>query len=185
MPLRGGHGQAWKVTSAGGFAPSSDQRNAHTVEPYADVVESYRGFSDYAGSDSPTFREWAASVADDSEVVAWIAKLPEVKQQPNLVFAAARWHGVTAPGPYSGLRDALLADEGPIRSTILARATQANEVGRLATLLPAFSQFRGPLALIEVGASAGLCLYPDRWAMPGQRRRAKSGSVMPPGFPAR
>ena len=155
------------------------------MEPYADVVESYRGFAAYAGSDSPTFRDWAASVADDSEVVAWIAGLPEVKQQPNLVFAAARWHGVLAPGPYSGLRDALLADDGAIRSTILTRATQTNEVGRLATLLPAFCQFRGPLALIEVGASAGLCLYPDRWAMPGQRRRAKSGSGTPRGSRAR
>ena len=84
------------------------------------------------------------------------------KQQPNLVFAAARWHGVTAPGTVLA-RDALLADDGAIRSTILARATQTNEVGRLATLLPVFGQFSGPLALIEVGASAGLCLYPDRW----------------------
>ena len=34
----------------------------------------------------------------------WIAALPQLKQQPNLVFAAARWHGVPAPGPYAGLR---------------------------------------------------------------------------------
>ena len=133
------------------------------MEPYADVVGSYRDFASYAGSDSPTFCDWAAEVAEDGELVAWIAGLPDTKQQPNLVFAAARWHGVTAPGPFAGLRDALLGDNGTIRSTILARATQTNEVGRLATLVPAFGQFSGPLALIEVGASAGLCLYPDRW----------------------
>jgi len=142
------------------------------MEPYADVVASYLDFAGYAGVDSATFEAWARGVADDSEVAAWIATLPGIKQQPNLVFAAARWHGVAAPGPYAGLRDALLADgsDGPIRATILNHATQTNEVGRLATLLPAFALIAAeqpdpgrPLALLEAGASAGLCLYPDRW----------------------
>ncbi len=130
---------------------------------FVDVVASYRDFAGYAAADSPTFHDWALAVADDPEVTAWIAALPAIKQQPNLVFAAARWHGVDAPGPYAGLRAALLADDGSIRSTIMSRATQTNEVGRLATLLPAFAQCTQPLALIEVGAAAGLCLYPDRW----------------------
>lgn len=133
-----------------------------SMEPYAEVVESYTGFAAEA-ADSPTFADWATRLAADPEVVEWVRTLPGIKQQPNLVFAAARWHGVAAPGPYSGLREALLGDDGSIRATILARATQTNEVGRLATLLPAFGAFEGPLALLEVGASAGLCLYPDRW----------------------
>lgn len=132
------------------------------MEPYADVITSYRRFA-HDAAESATFQDWARNVADDPEMRAWIATLPQVKQQPNLVFAAARWHGVPAPGPYSGLRCALLGDDGTIRHTILTRATQTNEPGRLATLLPAFAQFDGPLALIEVGASAGLCLYPDQW----------------------
>ncbi len=92
--------------------------------------------------------------------------LSPLKRQPNLVFAAARWHGVPAPGPYAGLRVALLGDDGTIRATILARATQTNEAGRLATLAPAFARLGGarPVALLEIGASAGLCLYPDRWS---------------------
>ena len=110
-------------------------------------------------------------------MLAWLQALPEPKRQANLVFAAARWHGVPAPGPYAGLRAALLGDEqsgGAIRDTILERSTQTNEVGRLATLYPVFAElgFNGdrPLALVEVGASAGLCLYPDRyhlrWSFP-------------------
>lgn len=132
------------------------------MEPYDEVEESYRRFAAEA-ADSPTFTAWAAAVAEDPEVVAWIRTLPELKQQPNLVFAAARHHGVPAPGPYDALRAALLGDTGPLRATILARATQTNEVGRLATLVPAFTSFAEPLALLEVGTSAGLCLYPDRW----------------------
>ena len=86
-------------------------------------------------------------------MLAWLAELPAIKQQPNLVFAAARWHGVPAPGPYAGLREALLGDDGSIRDTILTRSTQTNEVGRLATLAPAFALLgEEPLALLEVGA---------------------------------
>ena len=137
------------------------------MEPHSDAAGQYAEFAHHAG-DSPCFHAWALAVAEDAEVLAWLATLPRIKQQPNLVFAAARWHGVPAPGPYAGLREALLGDDGAIRSTILARATQTNEVGRLATLTPFFGEIAAaadrPLALLEVGASAGLCLYPDRWS---------------------
>jgi hypothetical protein len=136
------------------------------MEPYAPVAEQYVDFARWSRDESPCFAEWASGVADDPEVLARLSDLPNVKQQPNLVFAAARWHGVPAPGPYAGLRDALLGDDGAIRETILTRSTQTNEVGRLATLTPAFATLAGdePLALVEVGASAGLCLYPDRYS---------------------
>ena len=134
------------------------------MDPWADVAGQYAEFAGYA-TDSPCFEAWARGVVGDPELLAWIGELPEGKQQPNLVFAAARWHGVPAPGPYAALREALLGDDGRIRATILERATQTNEVGRLATLTPAFALLGAgePLALLEVGASAGLCLYPDRY----------------------
>ncbi|CUR61754.1 conserved hypothetical protein [metagenome] len=128
-----------------------------------DLVEEYRDFATYAAGDSPCFEEWALGVADDEEVLAWLATLPPLKRQPNLVFAAARWHGAPAPGPYAGLRQVLLEREHDVRSTVMARATQTNEVGRLATLAPVLGLVEGPLALLEVGASAGLCLFPDRY----------------------
>jgi hypothetical protein len=44
---------------------------------------------------------------------------------------------------------------------MLSRSTQTNEPARCATLLPVLAQLPQPLALNEVGASAGLCLLPD------------------------
>jgi hypothetical protein len=45
-----------------------------------------------------------------------------------------------------------------------ARRTQTNEPARCAVLLPALAQLPQPLALIEVGASAGLNLLLDRYS---------------------
>ncbi|WP_210438000.1 DUF2332 domain-containing protein [Nocardioides xinjiangensis] len=157
---------------------------------YDDVVTEYRDFATYAAGDSPCFEEWALGVAEDEEVVAWLGTLPPLKRQPNLVLAAARWHGAPAPGPYAGLRRVLLEREPDVRATIMTRATQTNEVGRLATLTPVLALLPGPLALVEVGASAGLCLYPDRydyaWRGAGELRgsggpvlRADAGGPLP------
>ena len=131
----------------------------------ANAAGQYRDFARQASGQSACFEQWAEAVSTDREVLDWIEALPEPKQQPNLVFAAARWNGVTAPGPYTGLREALLSDSGAIKNTITTRSTQTNEVGRLATLVPAMTTVAAgrPVALLEVGASAGLCLYPDRY----------------------
>ncbi len=93
-----------------------------------------------------------------------------------------------APGPYSGLREALLGDDGTIRATVMARATQTNEVGRLATLLPAFALLAdgGPLALLEAGASAGLNLSPGPVGLRlDDARRRRRRSAPSPGCAAR
>lgn len=148
-----------------------------------DLIAEYRDFATYAAGDSPCFEEWALGVVADPEVLAWLTTLPPVKRQPNLVFAAARWHGAPAPGPYAGLRRVLLDREEAVRATVVSRATQTNEVGRLATLAPVLARVPGPVALVEVGASAGLCLYPDRYAyawppLGGLRGPAGSGGPL-------
>jgi hypothetical protein len=137
------------------------------MDLFGDVARQYADFAAYAREDSPCLADWATAAAADPDVMAWVSQLPPLKQQPNLVFAAARWHGVPAPGPYAALRAALLGDDGDIARTVLTRSTQTNEVGRLATLMPVLAgiarESARPLALLEVGASAGLCLYPERY----------------------
>lgn len=156
-----------------------------TAPRHADGTSAlYLAFADETRSTSPCFTDWAVRVAGDEEVLAWLADLPEPKRQPNVVFAAARAAGAPAPGPYEGFREVLLGDPR-VRGLILSRATQTNEAGRLATLAPAFSlvaaEVEAPLALLEVGASAGLCLYPDRydydWAPLG-RLTGSGGAVL-------
>lgn len=135
------------------------------MDLFGETRETYLDFAVHA-SDSPVFEEWSRGVAQDPDVLAWLDRLPQLKRQPNLVFAAARWHGLAPTASYAGLRERLLGDDGTIRATILARATQTNEAGRMATLLPLHAlvaEQEGPLALLEVGASGGLTLYPDRW----------------------
>ncbi|NYI80330.1 DUF2332 domain-containing protein [Nocardioides panzhihuensis] len=128
-----------------------------------DIEESYRLYAAEMAT-SPSYHAWASSVADDPEVLRLLSDLPILKQQANLVFAAARRHGLE-PGAYDDLRALLLGPEWPaVRATILTRRTQTNEVARMTALTPALGMLGdGPLALVELGASAGLCLYPDRY----------------------
>lgn len=139
-----------------------------TMDDLGDPADFYRHFAEReAKGESRTFEEWARGLAADPEALALVATLPVRKRQPNLVFAAARWHGARTPSGYDdpgALREVLLGQWPQVRETVLARSTQTNEVGRCATLLPVLAGLEGPLALIEVGASAGLCLHPDLWS---------------------
>src|SRR5208282_1681981 len=109
---------------------------------------------------SPSYAALARSVANDHDVLSFLVTLPRAKQQPNLLLAAVRHlFGVSADWPH--FRRTLLANTDAVRSVMLARSTQTNEPARCAVLLPALAQLPQPLALIEVGASAGLCLLPD------------------------
>ncbi|MHA7154110.1 DUF2332 domain-containing protein [Arthrobacter sp. TMN-50] len=118
---------------------------------------------------SPTYDEWCTGISQDREVLAMLDRLPAAKRQPNLLLGAARFHGAQ-PEPYRKFRAFLLEHWPQVRATVLARSTQTNEAGRCAVLLPLLARIAAvsceedtPLALIEVGASAGLCLYPDRY----------------------
>jgi hypothetical protein len=128
------------------------------------IAEVYRRFaSNEAAGRSPLYESLALGVADDPFTLGFLAALPKEKRRPNLLFAALR-HVCGIPLDWSNFRALLEAHSGAVRAVILARRTQTNEPGRCATLLPVLGQLPQPLALIEVGASAGLCLLPDRYA---------------------
>ncbi len=111
---------------------------------------------------SPLYEEFSEGVAGDPEVLALLGSLPSAKRQPNLVLGAVRYLYDVAPD-YAAFRRTLVEHWDEVSSTMLVRRTQTNEVARCATLLPLLLALPQPIALFEVGASAGLCLLADRY----------------------
>jgi hypothetical protein len=129
-----------------------------------EIAARYRHFAEHeARGESPTYETWALRVADSQEILGRLTTLTISEQQPNRFFAAARWFGVPS-GDYDALAHAVHNNWTALARVISARTTQTNEVGRCAVLLPLLASITGPIALLEVGASAGLCLYPDRYS---------------------
>ena len=139
------------------------------------LAEGYRAFVRESAVESPRYSALAAAVAGDRDVLAFLADLPAGKRHPTLLLAALRFLG-GVPADGAELHDRVAADAERLRATVLDRATQTNEPARCAALLPALAAIDGPLALVEVGASAGLCLYPDRYGY-----RYDGRPVGPPG----
>jgi len=123
----------------------------------------YRRFAEVeAHGRSPLYEAFALGVAGDVATLEFLATLPEPKRQPNLLFAALRQVCGTA-ADWPSFRDLLQRNAADVRGVMLRRRTQTNEPARCATLLPVLARLPQPLALLEVGASAGLCLLPDRY----------------------
>lgn len=128
------------------------------------VRERYGRFAlDEAPGRSALYEEWARGVEGDADVQKVLARIPATHRQPPLVFAVTRMLGAPLAG-FDQWRRFLLAHADEIVAECGARRVQTNEPLRLAPLLPVLSEIDGPVALLEIGASAGLCLYPDRYS---------------------
>jgi hypothetical protein len=137
----------------------------------AAVAARYVRFADdEARGRSPLYEQLARGVAGDREAIGFLLTLPPEKRQPNLLFAAVR-HLFDTPVDWTDFHQMLMAKPDAVRAVMLTRATQTNEPARCATLLPVLARLPQQLALVEVGASAGLCLLPDRYGYDYGRRR--------------
>jgi hypothetical protein len=125
------------------------------------IAQQYRRFAEVeARGHSPLYEALGLGIAGDTALIRMIETLPEDKRQPNLLFAAFRLtHGT--PPDYLEFRSRLLANPDPVLAIMRERRTQTTEPHRCAVLLPVLARLQQPLALIEVGAAAGLCLLPD------------------------
>ncbi|MET9292731.1 DUF2332 domain-containing protein [Streptomyces sp. NPDC003077] len=144
------------------------------------VVDSARAVADRYGEFSsqqarglsPAHEELTARISQDPDFCDHLARaLPAGnKQQPNLLLAAVRYldgpyadQGPRGESAYRGWREWTLRHWDEVRDVVMRRTTQTNEPARCATLLPLLVRLPQPLALLEVGTSAGLCLHPDRY----------------------
>jgi hypothetical protein len=128
-----------------------------------DAAEWYRGFADREARDvSDLYQEFALGVAQDADVLTFLGTLPQAKRQPNLLFGAVKYLTGVLPD-YGTFRDFVVGHQNELRNLMSVRSTQTNEPGRCAVLLPLLAALPQPIALLEVGAAAGLCLLPDRY----------------------
>lgn len=146
----------------------------------------YRRFAEVeAAGRSPVYERLALFVAESAEILGFLAELPEPRQQPNLFLAAIR--SVTGiPESNEACLQAVREHREEIRRIMLSRTTQTNEPARCALLLPILTRLPQPLALLEIGAAAGLCLLPDRYGYDYGRGRllpAEADSTTVPVFP--
>lgn len=137
--------------------PSQDDRTG--------VANWYRWFAEECEGQSPLYAGLSAGVAADGELLELIAGVAPKRRQPNLWFAATHYLAGTAsyPADLGALRTMWLERADEMLAVVTSRATQTNEVGRCATLVPALPRGDEAIAMLEVGRSGGLCLLLDRY----------------------
>lgn len=143
----------------------------HAASTKDAIAQRYRRFARHeAHGSSPLYEMLATYVASSAKVLAFLEGLPVDRQQPNLLFAAVR-QAVGLPAEGRGLEEAIERQAAPIAAIMKSRTTQTNEPARCAALLPVLARLSQPLAILEVGASAGLCLLLDRYGYDYGRQR--------------
>src|SRR3989475_2779397 len=152
------------------------------------MAERFRYFAGKIYADrSPLYTNLALRVADDTELLRIAASAQEKAALPNLFFAAVHLlllkgehHQLAAFYPslnnssrrtdadYPYFRSFGLEHREEIRQIMMTHSVQTNEVGRCAVLVPAFELVaaqtkRQPMAIVEIGSSAGLTLLWDHY----------------------
>ena len=135
---------------------------------------------------SPLYSELGYAISGDRELLALAGEAQEGQPPPNMLWAAVQYLLLRGAGhplaahypavsgaerpmePAAGLfKDFCRLHRDEIAELVRTRRTQTNVVRRCTCLLPAFSvvsrEAERPLALIDLGTSAGLNLAFDRY----------------------
>ncbi len=158
------------------------------------LADHFRAFAVVVERDGgTTYPVICRAVADDDEVLSFLDGAPPTQRRPILLLAAVHFlllsgveHALAAhydtvaevrgiPHDPSGDVAAAFADfcrerRAALRELIASRTTQTNEVGRCTALLPglchiaSLTGWADPLALLDLGTSAGLNLLFDDYA---------------------
>lgn len=156
--------------------------------PHAEIARSFRNFAPHCRIGSPLYEQLSLAIAEDDALLELAAQTRAGQPPPNMLFGAVHYlllrgtrHPLAAyyptvgggepPGPdaFAAFREFCLSRREPIGHLLATRLTQTNETRRCSYLLPAFQTVymqadHMPLALIEIGPSAGLNMAWDRYA---------------------
>ena len=164
-----------------------DRPNPHAAD-LDELADRFRRFATTEVEEtSPLYHTLALAVADDRDLLRLATSVQPGQPPANMLLGAVHLlllrtpdHELAAcfpdlsaaPGAPAAAAPAFrafcAAHAGEIAALLRSRLVQTNELRRCAYLLPAFSHVaslsQAPLALVEVGASAGLNLLFDRYA---------------------
>lgn len=145
-------------------------------------------FAGEAGHYSPLYSALAGAISGDAELLALISRCRPDQPAPNMLFGAVHFlqlkgnrhplaahyptltpKSLPADGAFPHFRSFCLQNRNAIMELMQTQRVQTNEVGRSTFLYPAFcfiSQQVGgtPLALVDIGPSAGLTMNWDRYS---------------------
>lgn len=173
----------------------------------AEEIQRLSGVFDYFGNTqaaarSPLYERLALGASQDPDVLSLLEPAAPAQRRPTLLLAAvhrlllaghageplARFYPSVTEGPLPAedpwpvFREFCMEQAGRLRELVAGANTQINEVARCGALMPAVALAQrqlggGPIALLDVGASAGLHLLLDRYLY----RYGPYGQVGDPG----
>jgi hypothetical protein len=169
------------------------------------LAHNFRVFADADCAHEPLYAALSRAIADDDATLALLMQAPYSQRRPVLLFASthdlllaghahplARFYRSVAPAgawrddvghAAEDFFDFCRSHRDALTRSIAERSTQTNEVGRSAGLRLALStlDLARPIALIDVGCSAGLNLLVDRYRFAFQLADASTVMAGPAG----
>jgi hypothetical protein len=163
----------------------------------SDFARMWEWFATHCHDYSPLYERISGAVAGDADLLEWVQAAPPAAHLPPALLAAVHYVLLGDPAHplaqvYAGRSE---ADPAPmflqlcrdrkddVMALLATRHIQTNDCGRSALIGPGLtwlaSRLDGPLALVDVGASAGLNLMCPRYRIDYGPRGATGPSDSP------